>query len=313
MIINEQKIEINERMKFEAPKDEDIGRTVPWICKGCGEQIVPGPQRCESCEWEAQKLSFHQASRRAEFGFAIVLIVVAILLFALVNKSKGGVVTEELLNDIRRIESANNSRAVGSRGERGAYQLKAIAVRDVNARFGWAFTPADMHRDPVARAYCRAYLLILERRMLAAGFTPTHSTIYGAYRYGFRGWTRATQGHGGSANLGALAERSKASTLGGSGGSPDSPSGPSVRIGYAPSFHASKPTTSPTPPRAALSSYSSSSVGTGIPADSRGGALKVSDIVVNVNAGWPGEYRKVYIGSDHPQRDDFRSKADRKP
>lgn len=84
-----------------------------------------------------------------------------------------------------------NHRAVGRHGEIGAYQLKPIALRDVNKNFGWRYTVADLRDPSPARAVATAFLGLQERKLL--GYLrrqPTQSEIYSAYRYGFAGWKR---------------------------------------------------------------------------------------------------------------------------
>lgn len=101
------------------------------------------------------------------------------------------VVTPEFVQWVGMKESGMNHRAVGRHGEQGAWQIKPIALKDVNKNFGWRYTVSDLRDPSPARAVATAFLGLQERRLL--GYLrrqPSTSEIYSAYRYGFAGWKR---------------------------------------------------------------------------------------------------------------------------
>ena len=88
------------------------------------------------------------------------------------------VVTATLLDRVAWTESRNNPKARGKQGEMGAYQLKAIAIREVNRIHGTGYLPKDAW-DPIkAREIARLYLLICEHRCKV----KTPSAVYAKYR-----------------------------------------------------------------------------------------------------------------------------------
>ena len=106
-------------------------------------------------------------------------VIISLLAFALSLASCKGasVVTEALLDRVAWAESRNNPRAVGKLGEIGAYQLRPIAIREVNRLTGSRFTIADACTSK-AREIARRYLLICESRVTA----PTAERVYAKYR-----------------------------------------------------------------------------------------------------------------------------------
>lgn len=88
------------------------------------------------------------------------------------------VVTAALLDRVAWTESRNNPKARGKQGEMGAYQLKAIAIREVNRIHGTSYLTKDAW-DPIkAREIARLYLLICEHRCKV----KTPSAVYAKYR-----------------------------------------------------------------------------------------------------------------------------------
>ena len=85
-------------------------------------------------------------------------------------------VTDSLLDYVAWRESRNNPHAVGKANEIGAYQIKAIAVDEVNRIFGTRYTHADA--IPHGRDIARYYLLICESRVK----NPTAERVYRKYR-----------------------------------------------------------------------------------------------------------------------------------
>jgi len=100
--------------------------------------------------------------------------------------------SEQLLNLVRKIESANGVRLVGDHGNSlGAYQMSAGAWNDVSAwRHArnlqrYAYAPA-VWDESVSRAYAANYLQMLHERLARnMGRTPTCGEVYAAYNMGF--------------------------------------------------------------------------------------------------------------------------------
>lgn len=114
-----------------------------------------------------------------------------LLLLILAIPCSASVVTPEFVQWVGMKESGMNHRAVGRHGEIGAFQIKPVALRDVNKHFGWRYTVADLRDPSPARAVATAFLGLQERRLrVHLRRQPTQSELYGAYRYGFAGWKR---------------------------------------------------------------------------------------------------------------------------
>lgn len=157
----------------------DTGTEACRPCTECGRPNY-GTYRERICTGCALRRTF----RLYDLSIIILIVLLAAALGALKAKG-GGLVSEQLLDDIRWSESRGNSMAIGRAGERGAYQLKPIAVREVNRVTGWSWAPADMHRDEVGRAYARALLNIYESRLARAlGRAPTRELLLASYRRG---------------------------------------------------------------------------------------------------------------------------------
>lgn len=91
--------------------------------------------------------------------------------------ARASVVDDALLNRVAWAESRNNPRAVGKLDERGAYQLRPIAIREVNRIHGTSYTIHDA-TTPKAREIARLYLLICESRCRV----KTAANVYAKYR-----------------------------------------------------------------------------------------------------------------------------------
>lgn len=88
------------------------------------------------------------------------------------------VVDEALLNRVAWVESRNNPRAVGRLGEIGAYQLRPIAIREVNRVYGTKYHIRDATKMIESREIARLYLLICESRCRV----KTPANVYAKYR-----------------------------------------------------------------------------------------------------------------------------------
>lgn len=91
---------------------------------------------------------------------------------------RNGVVTEEFLDWVAMVESRNNPKAIGKLDELGAYQLRAIAVREVNRLTGSKWKHRDAFDPKKARIIARDYLRICERRVAQ----KTRESVYRKYR-----------------------------------------------------------------------------------------------------------------------------------
>ena len=103
--------------------------------------------------------------------------VAATLYLGLRSCAGASVVDEALLNKVAWTESRNNPSAVGKLGEVGAYQLRPIAIREVNRIYGTSYTIKDA-TTPKAREIARLYLLICESRVRV----KTAASVYAKYR-----------------------------------------------------------------------------------------------------------------------------------
>lgn len=101
------------------------------------------------------------------------------MLGAPANHSAGAsVVDDALLNRVAWVESRNNPRAVGKLGEIGMFQLRPIAIREVNRVFGTKYHIPDARKMVESREIARLYLLICESRCRV----KTPANVYAKYR-----------------------------------------------------------------------------------------------------------------------------------
>jgi len=105
--------------------------------------------------------------------------------------------SEQFLNLVRKIESADGLMLVGDHGNsRGAYQMSAGAWNDVSswrrARNLCSYDYATMVWDEsISRAYASNYLqMIRERLVRNMGRTPSCGEVYAAYNMGFTAFAR---------------------------------------------------------------------------------------------------------------------------
>ena len=108
------------------------------------------------------------------------LVIISLLAFALSLASCKGasVVTEALLDRVAWAESRNNPNAVGRLGEIGIFQLRPIAIREVNRIYGTQYHVADAGNMVKAREIARRYLRICESRINQ----PTPERVYAKYQ-----------------------------------------------------------------------------------------------------------------------------------
>lgn len=98
-----------------------------------------------------------------------------------------GVVTTKFINWLSWQESRNNPKARGKAGERGTYQMKPIAVKDVQSRYGWKHTFQEATTTH-ARQYAEAYLIMCEVRFRNHyKRNPSEVELYRVWNRGFRG------------------------------------------------------------------------------------------------------------------------------
>ena len=150
--------------------------------------------RCRSCNCYLVSLTDGPRCRKCSeiriMLFWIALITLGFLI--LCARARGGVVTEEFLDRVAWTESRNNPAARGKHGELGAWQLKAIAVTEVNRIWGWRLRHQDVCNPVVGRAAAQAYCLTLERALVRGlGRQPSQVELYRAYRLGAAGFMRS--------------------------------------------------------------------------------------------------------------------------
>lgn len=88
------------------------------------------------------------------------------------------VVDDALLNRVAWVESRNNPKAVGKLGEIGMFQLRPIAIREVNRVYGTKYHILDARKMVESRQIARLYLLICESRCRV----KTPANVYAKYR-----------------------------------------------------------------------------------------------------------------------------------
>ena len=143
------------------------------ICTGCDAPFLSTTgDLCPRCEQR-------QSDRLC--GAKLTAWIMAALIFTLLavaQRMHGSCVDDALLDHVAWIESRNNAKAVGLREELGAYQLRPIAVREVNRIYGTNFKFADALSIKKSREIARLYLLICESRVRV----KTPANVYAKYR-----------------------------------------------------------------------------------------------------------------------------------
>ena len=143
------------------------------ICVSCDRPFMPS-ERADLCLRCRERASDHL---RGAGVVVWMMAATAAMAFALVSCHGASVVTEALLDRVAWAESRNNPRAVGKLGEIGIFQLRPIAIMEVNRLTGSRYTIADA-RTGRAREIARRYLLICESRVT----NPTAERVYARYR-----------------------------------------------------------------------------------------------------------------------------------
>jgi hypothetical protein len=135
------------------------------------------------------------ANRRAR----LVRRCLAVCLFfiAAVAQAQSWTPSEQLLNMVRKIESADGLMVVGDHGNsRGAYQMSAAAWLDVSAwrrarKLEVSDYEVSVWNETVSRSYAANYLQILHERLAKAlKRTPSSGEVYAAYNMGFTAFAR---------------------------------------------------------------------------------------------------------------------------
>lgn len=143
------------------------------VCPCCERIFIsqtPGGL-CSYCE--ALRLDRVQSLKLLVWLIAITFVLAA------VSCRGASVVTDAMIDRVAWVESRNNPHAVGRAGELGAYQLKPIAVREVNRVFGTHYHFVDANNMIKSREIARLYLVICERRTKAP---RTQERVYATYR-----------------------------------------------------------------------------------------------------------------------------------
>lgn len=142
--------------------------------------VCPCCERIHLASNPSNNLCIHCADRQLErtnlLKMLAWLIVVSGVFYAVSCRGES-IVTEDFLDRVAWLESRGNPTAIGARGEVGAYQLRPIAIREVNRIYGTSYHIADA-TTPKARDIARRYLLICESRCRV----KTAATVYAKYR-----------------------------------------------------------------------------------------------------------------------------------
>ena len=144
------------------------------ICVSCDRPFMPS-EKADLCLRCRERASDHL---RGAGVIMWMMAATAAMAIALVSCHGASVVTEALLDRVAWAESRNNPRAVGRLGEVGAYQLRPIAIREVNRICGTKYHVADARNMVRSREIARRYLLICESRVTV----PTAARVYAKYR-----------------------------------------------------------------------------------------------------------------------------------
>lgn len=117
-----------------------------------------------------------------------------------VSPLNASIVDQKLLHNIAIIESNLNDDAIGSNGERGAFQLKreawldGIAWQRINHPPSFEIINPDFekyaHDFDIASLVAIGFLSAIEERMKKDGYRPTPIRIYMAYNLGYHGAKR---------------------------------------------------------------------------------------------------------------------------
>lgn len=131
------------------------------------------------------------ATCRGGFMLGVDMIRRVLQVVFMLTTAHASIVTEEFLDEVARIESNMDSRAVGDRGlARGAYQFHSSAWAQANAIGDTEHPYALAHNWFVARNMARVYLTWLEQCISDAGYKPTKISLYMAYNMGLSGSMR---------------------------------------------------------------------------------------------------------------------------
>lgn len=158
--------------------------TTPWRdCPQCGYVGTYSTFDGDVC----YVCNIQNSRKRKTLG--VILVMSALCIVGAV-KCRAGVVTDSFIQRVALRESGNNPKARGKAGERGPWQMKPIAVKDVQARYGWKHTFQEATTTH-ARAYAEAYLIMCEVRFLNHyKRNPSEVELYRVWNRGFRGATR---------------------------------------------------------------------------------------------------------------------------
>jgi hypothetical protein len=117
-------------------------------------------------------------------GNTLLFMIAFSMILSMIQPS---LVTEDFLDRVAIIESNYNHLAVGDNGSaRGAYQMHEAAWTDAmsSLKQDWPWRQDAFHAEK-SRAACRAYFLIIEKRMVKDGYVPTKERLYMCYNIGY--------------------------------------------------------------------------------------------------------------------------------
>jgi len=144
-----------------------------WIFGGIAVSLWLGLRSCAGQDFPPQPAEGKRGQHEA------LIHTNQTMLGAPANHSAGAsVVDDALLNRVAWVESRNNPRAVGKLGEIGMFQLRPIAIREVNRVFGTKYHIPDARKMVESREIARLYLLICESRCRV----KTPANVYAKYR-----------------------------------------------------------------------------------------------------------------------------------
>jgi hypothetical protein len=142
---------------------------------------------------KSTKTIFNSGSRRnRKLGFSRLFLSLILILVATPLLAQEWAPSEQFLNLVRRIESADGLMLIGDHGNsRGAYQMSAGAWNDVSewrrARNLRSYDYSTMiWNESISRDYASNYLQMLHDRLARSmARSPSCGEVYAAYNMGF--------------------------------------------------------------------------------------------------------------------------------
>lgn len=113
------------------------------------------------------------------------------IIFALFYNATAGVVTLEFQSAVIQRESGWNPKAIGRHNERGLFQIKPSALKDLRKEYAWTVADWQLMLPEINKACGQGYLVLTERRLRnKLGRPPTEWEVYQGFKLGVTGFMR---------------------------------------------------------------------------------------------------------------------------